>query len=251
MGGTAQDVVEVEKKFTDIDINTIVGRLNAKGATRCYDSKVHTITYEGDLGGHFISGFDSTRTYLRIRWKEGKVKLTLKSPEEKGRSASVRREKNLNIPETMLNAYHNELTKLGLIGWPSTKRRRHYKLPDGIAKDAYVEIEEYSIIPQIPPYVELETKNEDDLMKACDALELDYTQGRNSLITEIYPVEFFQHAHRTIGLPISALPVKMQDYVHARTAQQQSLHFLLDEEVLTYPHLYPHFLPPTRCQRHG
>lgn len=164
---------EVELKFLEIDIEETKQKLLELGAVLVYDTTIHSQSFNGN-GFH---GSDSSQKYLRIRETDGKVTLTYKEPAVQDSLTTSRKE-----IEIELDNYEKGLelvSSLGLVPEEVfSKHRSHFELGT-----LHFEIDTVS---GIPPYLEIETENEEEMSRACELLGLSITNGKKGTIFEIY-----------------------------------------------------------------
>ncbi len=164
---------EVELKFLEIDVEKTKQKLLELGAVLVYDTTIDSQSFIGN-GFH---GSDSSQKYLRIRKTDGKVTLTYKEPAAQDSFTTSRKE-----IEIELDNYEKGLeliSNLGLVPEQIfSKHRSHFELGT-----IHFEIDTVS---GIPPYLEIETQDEEEMNRACELLGLLVSDGKKGTIFEIY-----------------------------------------------------------------
>lgn len=168
---------EIELKFLDVNPEEIKGKLREIGAKEMYSAD--TESYEFLAQG--FSPRDSDKKYLRVRRVNDNVTLTYKDPRDPTSNMTSRKE-----IETEVKDYNKTLEIIEKLGFTRgkifKKHRTHYELGEISF--------ELDTLENIPTYLEIETQSEEDMVKACDMLELDINEGKKGTIVEILPEKF-------------------------------------------------------------
>ncbi len=153
---------EVEVKILEIDIPIVESQIKQLGAEK---------TFDGDLHALFFDDADRSITHkgdvLRIRKEGPSVVLTYKqhlSQEE----TKVMQEYEITVSEVT-----NMANILALLGFSSIKETLKHRIEYRIDRVAFV-IDRYKgEMSFIPPFLELEAQNNEDLYRALRMLEID------------------------------------------------------------------------------
>jgi predicted adenylyl cyclase CyaB len=165
---------EVELKFMDIDKDEMIKKILALGAIKKYETTLENVGFDGPG----FSRNSSQENYLRIRKINDDAFLTFKGPAENSH-LKIREEHEVKVSD------YEETVKIfeamGLTAFRFTKNRTHFELDD-----IHFEIDEWGFID---PFLEIEAP-EEQMEGVCQRLGLDIKEGRNQIITEIYPEKF-------------------------------------------------------------
>lgn len=168
---------EVELKFLNIDIVTIEAKLKKLGAKKKFDTNMRNIMFFHKKID--VDSNDSSKLFLRLREIDGVSYLTFKGP-NKHATMHVRDEYETKIDdiETTLRIFK----ELGFSFKEFAKVRRHYELGKW-----HFEIDTWK---GLPTFLEVEAATPNELIKACDAVGLDYKKGDKRVASEIWPDYF-------------------------------------------------------------
>ncbi len=169
---------EIELKFLDIDVSEIKEKLEKIWAKLIFEDFIESYNFlkEG------FSERDSSQKYLRVRKTNWKVEVTFKWPAWKSEMTS--REE----VEFLSNDYEKTILlfeKLWFKKWKVFKKHRiHYE-----KGDIHFELD---TLENIPTYLEIEVKKEQDMIDICKKLGLDINDGKKWTIVEILPEKFIK-----------------------------------------------------------
>lgn len=167
---------EIELKFLDINVKEIKDRLKQIGAILKYDTD--TISYP--FTNKDFSSYDSTKNFLRLRKINRESFITYKSPASK---SNITDREEIEIKVDNFKEAIKLLERIGFEkGKVFKKHRIHYEM-----ENAHFELD---TVGDIPTYLEIETRNERDMINICNKLDLDIKKGKKGTIVEIYPEKF-------------------------------------------------------------
>ncbi len=169
-------VQEIELKFLDINVSEIKEKLEKIWAKVVYDNFMEGYTFLKE----WFSERDSSKKYLRVRKVNWKIEVTFKWPAWKWKMTS--REEIEFIADDYEKAILL-LEKLWFEKWRFFKKHRiHYE-----KWDIHFELD---TLENIPTYLEIEVKKEEDIINICKKLDLDIKLWRKGTIVEILPEKF-------------------------------------------------------------
>jgi len=172
----ALGVKEIELKFLDINVSGIKEKLEKIGAKVIFDNFMEGYTFLKE----WFSEKDSSQKYLRVRKVNWKIEVTFKWPAWESKMTS--REEIEFIADDYENAILL-LEKLWFKKWRFFKKHRiHYE-----KWDIHFELD---TLANIPTYLEIEVKKEEDMIEICKKLDLDIKDGKKWTIVEILPEKF-------------------------------------------------------------
>ncbi len=168
---------EIETKVLDINIDEIKGKLAVLGAQKKQETRLYVDWYQ-------VTGTEegSEDWFLRIRSNsERKHEVTWKAKSHTKRIAKIQKEINFFIeePEKLVDLF----MELGLEKYARQEKDRI----SFIYLDWQFDIDRY---PGMPPFLEIEGKNEEHLKDAMRLLGLEnnktWVKGERVLVQEVY-----------------------------------------------------------------
>ena len=169
---------EIEARVLDIDANEIIDKLKSLDAT-----------FVGDwLQVRNCYDFNPVKknSWIRLRTNGKETTLTIKEIE----NLTINGTKELEIVVSSFEETDRILNKLGYSARSSQENRRIRYMLD----DVEIDIDSW---PKIPTYVEIEAKNEDEIISAINKLGID----KNRLVT-LDVVSIYAH----YGIDFDSLP---------------------------------------------
>ena len=167
---------EIELKFLNIDVNFIKDKLNKISAKLIYEDFIEWYTFINE----WFSERDSSKKYLRVRKVNWKVEITFKWPSDNSEMTS--REE----VEFLSSDFKKSILFFERLWFKKAhffkKNRIHYEL-----WDIHFELD---TLENIPTYLEIEVKKEEDMYNICEKLNIDIKEWKKWTIIEILP-EFF------------------------------------------------------------
>ena len=144
---------EVEVKVTEIDRESVEGKLNSLGASKTFEGEVDTVFF--DFPGNPIAG---AKNLLRLRKKGNTAELTFKKFIANG-SAKVRDEYEVQVSD--FEKTYFILESLGLVATHRMKKHRiSYALKSGVRVDLDRYTGEFAHIPDL---MEIEAQDAETL----------------------------------------------------------------------------------------
>lgn len=157
---------EFEYKFINIDLDSIIKKLEELGAVFKFDT-VYKIYNHDRIEWRPFQG------RLRLREGNGKVTMAYKAKQEDGFDSEVEFEiEDIEKAHELVNAIGIPLKRF------EQKRRISYEL-DGVSIDI-------DFWPDIDPYIEIEADSEDEIRTIVEKLGLDFSEGLKLNSAEIY-----------------------------------------------------------------
>ena len=154
---------EIEVKIIEIVVGKTIERLDALGATKVFEGPLSTVHL--DFANNELK---KKGKMLRIRQKDGKCIITLKV-KKKDPEAKVMDEFETEVKKP--DEIYEIFSKLGLIVIAKdSKKRISYRL-----KNSLVEINTYE---GIPPFLEVESPNKDEMKEIVGLLGYDMKDTR-------------------------------------------------------------------------
>ena len=161
---------EIEIKVLDIDIKKMLSRLEKLGAKRIGEYNYKRIIYD-----YPDSSLDKKHAWIRLRTDGRKTTITYKKINGKGVD-------RIEEHETIVDRFDNArkiLTSIGLEEKRTQESRRIMFELDSVEVDI-------DIWPKVPPYMEVEAKTKEELLKALKKLEIKIKDTRTFTGRELY-----------------------------------------------------------------
>ena len=169
---------EIELKFLEIHKEEMHKKLLSIGAEKKWSHQLRSVAFSGN---GFSTRAANNEQFLRVRQVGEKVILTHKGPSISEEFKS--REETEIVTHDSFEQAVAFLQTLGFVPEDeSGKYRTHYE-----REDIHFEIDEWE---GLPPFLEIETQDEETMRSVCEELGLDISEGSNETVTFIYPEHF-------------------------------------------------------------
>lgn len=151
---------EIEAKILDIDVDAVIVRLRALGATVKFDGELDAIYYD-----HHDLGVRERKETLRVRKEGDKTVLAFKRKADK--SSGMKEAEELEVEVADAQTLHAILGALGCIQY---HRLRKHRIEFTLG-DAHVAIDTYKgEVSFVPPFAEIEAPTKDEVLRVAALL---------------------------------------------------------------------------------
>ncbi|MDX3851048.1 CYTH domain-containing protein [Streptomyces sp. AK02-01A] len=160
---------EYEAKFLAVDVDDLLARLAALGATQAFPRTLLTRKIDALEGG----------AWIRLRDEATRSTLTLKQvtdPTTIDGTTEV---------ETEVSDLHAMAEILRTIGWREVRYQENYREEWRLGEVAF----DFDTWPDLPTFIEIEGADEASVRQAAALLDLDYSEARFGSVDEIYKSE--------------------------------------------------------------
>jgi len=158
---------EIEARLLECDVDLMVSKLERLGAK-----------FNGDwLQLRYCYDFDPVDPNRWIRLRTNGINTTLTIKDISDNSISGTKESEIIV--SSFDTTDEILNQMGYYARSKQENRRIQYSLDGVEVDI-------DIWPLIPPYMEFEANNEDDIYRVCDKLGIDRSMLISDGVTEIY-----------------------------------------------------------------
>ncbi|MDO8536988.1 MAG: CYTH domain-containing protein [bacterium] len=153
---------EIEAKFLEIDVQTVMGKLREIGAIDDGDDFLREIIFYDKAGRWQYE----EKKFVRVRQAKKGIFVTFKHNEEN----SVTGTKEVEFEVKDVQIVKKFLEEIGLIAFREQEKKRHtFRMGKVI-----IDIDTW---PSVPTYVELEGPSEEELKKVAVALGLEWSKA--------------------------------------------------------------------------